>query len=123
MVAISHKNLRASKPATMCKSHNKHGREIPRLRRPTFRRSGILENASASSARNDSTRQQFRLTIRDSVSSAEGVDDFAGGVGAGCAREAVAGMRAGATEEEAADRRFVAGPIQDGAHGEELIEG
>src|SRR6266404_7970686 len=54
--------------------------------------------------------------------SSEGVDDFAGGVGAGRAGEAVAGMRAGAAEKEAADGRFVARPIENGAHGEELIE-
>src|SRR4029077_10125934 len=32
-------------------------------------------------------------------------------------------MRAGAAEEEAADGRFVAGPIEDRAHGEKLVEG
>ncbi len=51
------------------------------------------------------------------------MDDFAGGVGAGCAGEAVAGMRAGAAEEKAADGRFVASPIENGAHGEKLVEG
>src|SRR5713101_3332970 len=54
---------------------------------------------------------------------AEGVDYFAGGVVAGGAGEAVAGMGGGAAEEEVADGRFVAGPIEDGAHGEELVEG
>src|SRR5690348_1477886 len=54
---------------------------------------------------------------------AEGVDDFAGGVGAGSAGEAVAGMRAGAAEKKATDGRFVAGPIEDRTHGEELIQG
>src|SRR5437879_13103567 len=54
--------------------------------------------------------------------SSEGVDDFAGGVGAGSACEAVAGMRAGAAEKKAADRSFVARSIENGTHGEELIE-
>jgi len=50
------------------------------------------------------------------------VDDFAGGVGTGGAGEAVAGMGARAAEEKAADGRFVARPIKNRAHGEELIE-
>src|SRR5882762_511999 len=54
--------------------------------------------------------------------SSEVADDFAGSVGAGGAGEAVAGMRAGAAEEKAADGRFVARPIKNRAHGEELIE-
>ena len=49
-------------------------------------------------------------------------DDFASGVGAGSAGQAVAGMRAGAAKKKAADGRFVTRPIQNGAHGEELIE-
>src|SRR6266436_818062 len=54
--------------------------------------------------------------------SSEGVDDFAGGVGAGGAGEAVSRMGAGAAKEEASDGSFVARPIENGAHGEELIE-
>ena len=50
------------------------------------------------------------------------MDDFFGGVGTARAGESVAGMRAGAAEEESANRSFVARPIEDGAHGEELIE-
>src|SRR6266853_2570526 len=49
-------------------------------------------------------------------------DDFASGVGAGNAGQAVAGMRAGAAKKKAADGRFVTRPIQNRAHGEELIE-
>ena len=61
--------------------------------------------------------------MRSPFESAEGVDDFAGGVGAGGAGQAVAWMRGGAAEEEVADGSFVAGPVEDGAHGEELVEG
>src|SRR5579863_5302490 len=53
----------------------------------------------------------------------EVVDDFAGGVGAGCTSQTVAGMRAGTTEIKSADRRFIASPIEDRAHREKLIEG
>src|SRR6266851_7562785 len=66
---------------------------------------------------------QKRRQDRRTPKLAEGVDYFAGGVGAGGAGEAVAGMSRGAAEEEVADRRFVAGPVEDGAHGEELVEG
>src|SRR6266446_5010299 len=65
--------------------------------------------------------QKWELGSRTPYSS-EGVDDFAGSVGAGSACEAVAGMRAGAAEKKAADRSFVARPIENGTHGEELIE-
>src|ERR1700686_3356918 len=54
--------------------------------------------------------------------SSEVADDFAGGVGAACAGQAVAGMRAGAAKKKAADGRFVARPIENGTHGEKLIE-
>src|SRR5713101_8945030 len=54
--------------------------------------------------------------------SAKGVDDFAGGVSAAGTGEAVAGMRAGAAEKKAANGSLVARPIENGAHGEELIE-
>src|SRR6266853_3593489 len=57
------------------------------------------------------------------TNSAEGVDYFVGGVGSGGAGQAVAGVGAGAAKEEVADGGFVAGPVQDGTHGEELIEG
>src|SRR6266404_7339585 len=50
------------------------------------------------------------------------MDDFAGSVGAGGAGEAVAGMGAGAAEEKATNRSFIARPIENRAHGEELIE-
>src|SRR4029077_20262887 len=46
----------------------------------------------------------------------------AGGVRAGSAGQAIAGMGARAAKEEAADGRFVTRPIEDGAHGEKLIE-
>src|SRR5580704_296957 len=61
--------------------------------------------------------------LRDRPCSSEVADDFAGGVGAAGTGEAVAGVRAGTAEEEATDGGFVARPIEDGAHGEELIEG
>ena len=54
--------------------------------------------------------------------SAEVVDDFFGGVRTAGAGESVARMRAGAAEEEPADRGFVARPVENGAHGEELVE-
>src|SRR6202165_4640616 len=54
--------------------------------------------------------------------SSEVADDLAGGVGAACAGQAVAGMRAGAAKKKAADGRFVARPIENGTHGEKLIE-
>jgi len=50
------------------------------------------------------------------------VDDFAGGVGAAHAGEAIAGVCAGAAKKESADGRFVARPIENRAHGEELVE-
>src|SRR5260370_23060658 len=50
------------------------------------------------------------------------MDDFAGGVGAAWAGEAVAGMSAGATEKKPADGSLVARPIEDGSHGETLSE-
>ena len=50
------------------------------------------------------------------------MDDFASGVGAGDSGQAVTGVSAGAAEEKAADGRFVAGPIENGPHGEKLIE-
>src|ERR1700756_5648894 len=53
---------------------------------------------------------------------AEGVDDFAGGVGAARAGETVAWMRAGAAKKKAADRRFVARPVENRPHGEELVK-
>jgi len=49
-------------------------------------------------------------------------DDFAGGVCPGGACQAVAGMRAGAAKKKSADGRFVTRPIQNGTHGEKLIE-
>ena len=55
--------------------------------------------------------------------SSEGVDYFVGGVGSGGTGQAIAWVSAGAAEEEVADGSLVAGPIEDGAHGEELIEG
>ena len=64
---------------------------------------------------------EFRAIDRAQRSS-QRVDDFARGVGAGCAGQAIAGMRAGAAEEEAADRSLVARPVEHGAHGEELVE-
>src|SRR5258706_1793996 len=54
--------------------------------------------------------------------SSEVADDFAGGIGAASAGQAVAGMRAGAAKKKAADGRFVARPIENGTHGEKLIE-
>src|SRR5580698_2208287 len=54
--------------------------------------------------------------------SAEVVDDFLCCVGTAGAGESVAGMRAGAAEEKSANRSFVTRPIENGAHGEELIE-
>src|SRR5579872_947215 len=54
--------------------------------------------------------------------SAEVVDDFFGGVGTAGAGESVAGMSAGSAEEKSANRSFVASPVENGAHGEELIE-
>src|SRR5258706_7152651 len=54
--------------------------------------------------------------------SSEVADDFAGGIGAASAGQAVAGMRAGAARKKAADGRFVARPIENGTHGEKLIE-
>src|SRR5712692_8643132 len=54
--------------------------------------------------------------------SAEGVDDFAGGVGAAGAGKAVAGMGTGAAEKKATDGRFVSRPIENGTHREQLIE-
>ena len=66
--------------------------------------------------------QKRELGSRIFPKSPEGVDDFAGGVGSTGAGESVAGMRAGAAEKKAADRRFVARPIENGPHGEKLIE-
>src|SRR5215467_8621427 len=54
--------------------------------------------------------------------SAQFADDFAGGVGAAGARQAVARMRARATEKEPANRRLVARPIENRTHGEELVQ-
>src|ERR1700744_564674 len=54
--------------------------------------------------------------------SAEVGDVFLSGVGTASAGESVAGMRAGAAEEKSANRSFVTRPIEDRAHGEELIE-
>ena len=51
------------------------------------------------------------------------MDDFAGGIGAGSPGQAVAGMRAGTAEKQAADGRFVTRPVQDWTHGKKLIEG
>src|SRR5713226_10368996 len=65
-------------------------------------------------------REKFRRAVHVL---AEVVDDFAGGVGAGSAGEAVAGMRAGAAEIEAADGSAVARPVEQRAEGEELVEG
>jgi hypothetical protein len=48
--------------------------------------------------------------------------DFAGGVVTGSAGDTVAGMRAVAAEKKAGDRRGVARPTQQRAHGENLIE-
>src|ERR1700744_5310248 len=54
--------------------------------------------------------------------SAEVVDDFFGGVRTTCAGESVARMRAGAAEEQSANRSLIAGPIEHGTHGKKLIE-
>src|ERR1700694_4420166 len=54
--------------------------------------------------------------------SSEVANDLAGGVGAACAGQAVAGMRAGTAKKKAADGRFVASPIENGTHCEKLIE-
>jgi hypothetical protein len=59
---------KTEKAATIRQSYITHRREIPRLRGPTFRRSGMKENASACSARNDSTRRHFSKTIHDNIS-------------------------------------------------------
>src|SRR5216684_706189 len=56
------------------------------------------------------------------ATSAEVAGDFTGGVGAGSAGETVAGVRAGTTQVEPANRRAVARPIEHRAHGEQLIE-
>src|SRR6266853_3786320 len=62
------------------------------------------------------------MTLGDSILSTQVSDDFAGGVGAACAGEAVTRMGAGATEKKPADGRSVARPIEDRSHGEKLIE-
>src|SRR5207244_12871427 len=54
--------------------------------------------------------------------SSQVADNFAGGVGAGGAGEAVAGMGAGTAEKKATDGCLVARPIENRAHGEKLIE-
>ena len=54
--------------------------------------------------------------------SSQVADNFAGGVGAGGAGEAVAGMGAGTAEKKATDGCLVACPIENRAHGEKLIE-
>ena len=51
------------------------------------------------------------------------LEDFAGGVVAGGAGDAVAGMRAVAAEVEAFHGRGVARPAEERAHGENLVEG
>ena len=53
----------------------------------------------------------------------EVAEDFAGGVGAGGSCDAVAGVGAVAAEVEALDRCGVAGPAENGTHGEDLVEG
>jgi len=52
-----------------------------------------------------------------------GFDDLAGGVEGRGGGQACAGMRAGAAEEEAANGCAIAGPTDERAHGEKLIEG
>src|SRR5258708_3086392 len=54
--------------------------------------------------------------------SSEVADDFAGGIGAAGAGQAVAGMRAGAAKKKTADGRFVTRPIENGTHSEKLID-
>src|SRR2546430_10826247 len=54
--------------------------------------------------------------------SSQVADNFAGGVDAGGAGEAVAGMGAGTAEKKATDGCLVARPIENRAHGEKLIE-
>ena len=51
------------------------------------------------------------------------LQDFAGGVRAGLAGQAGAGMGAASAEKEAVDGRVVARPIEERTHGEELVEG
>jgi hypothetical protein len=53
----------------------------------------------------------------------EVAEDFAGGVGAGGSCDAVAGVSAVAAEVEASYRGRVARPAENGAHGENLVEG
>ena len=67
--------------------------------------------------------QQSLSDLHPAGELAEGVDYFAGGVGAGGAGQPVAGVGAGATEEEIADGSSVARPVKDRAHGKELVEG
>ena len=56
------------------------------------------------------------------MESAEFADDFPGGVGAARTRQACPGMRPRTAEKKAANRRFVARPIEHGPHGEKLVQ-
>ena len=69
-------------------------------------------------------RSQLRSYSRIPAESlAQVLEDFAGGVVAGSARYAVAGVGAVAAEVEVFHRSGVAGPTEQGAHGENLVEG
>ena len=59
----------------------------------------------------DALRMTRALTCVRNMESSEGVDYFAGGVGARGAGQAVAGVGGGAAEEEVADGSSVASPI------------
>src|SRR3954465_8617442 len=48
--------------------------------------------------------------------------DFAGRVSAGASGESGAGVSSGAAEVQVLDRRAVACPVQQGTHGEELVQ-
>src|SRR5712664_1896178 len=94
-----------------------------RFRRRTLQILNYNKPHSATTSRYSVAGAQHAAPLqRRRGESSEVTDDFAGGVGAGGAGEAVAGMRAGAAEKKAADGRFVARPIENGAHGEKLIE-
>src|SRR6516225_2767293 len=82
----------------------------------------IRREGSQPSVQSKPSQRAISVPWMESCLSPQLVNDFLGCVRAGCAGQAVAGMRSRTAKEQSAHRRLVTCPIEYRPHGEELIE-